>query len=206
MTSPRRSPQATSSHEGFDFTGHMRRLCGDLVARLSELQHVDLSRVAISYRQTRKRVSHGLQASLTPLRFEGGALQKKRNGRQWTVQRLYDAEGREMLYLLNFYLPRFLDQPYSEKLVTVLHELWHISPAFDGDLRRFEGRYSAHTHSQKEYDEAMRRLAERWLSLDPPEPIHAFLRHDFRALATRHGPIRAVRYPQPKLILVKCNS
>ena len=30
----------------------------------------------------------------------------------------------------------FLDQTFEEKLVTVFHELYHISPAFDGDLRR----------------------------------------------------------------------
>lgn len=203
MTAPRRTNAANPASSGFDFTHHMHRLCDDLVARLDELSHIDLSRVAISYRQTRKRVPHGLQASLTPMRFEGGALRSSRRGRQWTIQRLFDPSGREMLYLLNFYLPRFLDQPYREKLVTVLHELWHISPTFDGDLRRFEGRYSAHTHSQKEYDRAMDRLVERWLAMDPPAEVHEFLQYDFRDLTARHGPIRALRFPQPKLIPIR---
>ena len=41
---------------------------------------------------------------------------------------------------MSFYLPRFCDQSLDEKLSTVMHELWHISPAFDGDIRRLPGR------------------------------------------------------------------
>ena len=57
-----------------------------------------------------------------------------------------------MLYILNFYLPRFLDLPFREKLTTMLHELWHIGPKFDGDVRRLGGRCFAHGSSQKQYD------------------------------------------------------
>ena len=64
-------------------------------------------------------------------------------------------DRREILYVMTFCLPRFLDQPFEEKLVTLFHELFHIGPAFDGDLRRYAGRYEVHTHSQKEYDGAM---------------------------------------------------
>ena len=87
-------------------------------------------------------------ASLTPLRFAGGQRHTLRRGRQWTLQRVCE-DGREMLYILNFYLPRFLDLPLDEKLTTVVHELWHIGPRFDGDLRRFGGRCYAHSGSQK---------------------------------------------------------
>ena len=131
---------ASSRPRGFHFTEHMRRLCGDICHRLPELRHVDLTRVAVAFCQARKRVDHGMHASLTPMRFEGGSLYTRRQGRDFTVQRLYGAGGSEMLYILNFYLPRFQDAPFEEKLVTVLHELWHISPNFDGDLRRFPGR------------------------------------------------------------------
>ncbi len=56
---------------GFDFTGHMRRFCRTLVADLPELAHIDLERVAIGFRQTRRRGTAGVQATLTPLRFAG---------------------------------------------------------------------------------------------------------------------------------------
>jgi hypothetical protein len=189
-----------TSTAGFDFTSHMRALCADLAARLPDLAHVDTTRMAIRFCQTRRRTRHGLYASLTPLRFAGGALVSRRRGRSWSVERLYDDAGREMLYLLSFYLPRFLDRAFADKLCTVVHELWHVSPDFNGDLRRHEGRYFAHGPCQKQYDALVSSLAAKWRSLDPPPEIYDFLRHDFRALVRRHGPIVGQMIRTPKLI------
>ncbi|MGO8751237.1 MAG: hypothetical protein ACLQNE_35265 [Thermoguttaceae bacterium] len=185
---------------GFDFTLHMRRLCEDMTARVAELRHVDMARVAIGFSQTRKSVRHGMYASLTPLRFRGGSAETIRRGRKWIIQRLMDESGREMLYILTFYLPRFLDLGFREKLTTVVHELWHIGPRFDGDLRRFSGRCYAHSGSQSRYEAHVQRLAEKWLGLDPPAGLHCFLRYDFRSLAEAHGKIFGRRIPAPKLL------
>ena len=105
-----------------------------------------------------------------------------------------------MLYLLSFYLPRFLERPFEEKLATVVHELWHIGPAFDGDLRRHPGRCYAHTHSQKQYDALVQKLAERWLALDPPAEIHAFLHSNFRQLEARYGRVFGQKIRTPRLL------
>jgi hypothetical protein len=171
-----------------------------MVGRLAELQHIDMSRVAIGFCQTRKPVAHGLQAALTPMRFEGGQCSTVRRNRKLTVQQIVDETGREFLYLLTFYLPRFLDQPLHEKLVTILHELWHISPGFDGDLRRHEGRCYVHTASEREYDAAMAVLAQKWLARRPPLAIYEFLQESFGSLCAKHGRVYGTRIPAPKLI------
>ena len=88
-----------------------------------------------AFRRLAARASR-MFATLTPLRFAGGRMHTFRRKRRWRIQRLYDPDGREMLYILTFYLPRFLDLPLREKLTTVLHELWHVGPEFDGDVRR----------------------------------------------------------------------
>src|ERR1700687_2300102 len=93
----------------FDFTTAMRALCEDVGARVPEFAHIRMDSVAVTFAQARRRVSYGLQAKLTPLRFEGGELVTRRAGRTWTIQRWYAGEV-EMLYILTFYLPRFLDQ------------------------------------------------------------------------------------------------
>ena len=186
--------------EGFDFTYHAARLCTDLCQRLEELRHIDMGRVAVRYCQVRKAVPHGLQASLTPLRFEQGNLYTTRGGRRWTIQRLYHPGGVEMLYLLSFYLPRFLNQSFEEKLATVVHELWHISPEFNGDVRRLPGRCYAHGESEEHFHATMHELARRWLALQPPEDLFAFLRYDFADLRRRHGSIYGVRIRTPRLI------
>jgi hypothetical protein len=184
---------------GFDFTSHMRRLAGDLVERLPELGHIDLSRMAISFCQARKNVRHGMYASLTPMRFGEGKLDTVRRGRRWGIQRLYNDAGVEMLYILNFYLPRFLDLGLREKLTTVVHELWHVSPRFNGDLRRYRGRCYAHGSSRRAFDKVADRLVRRWLAMEPPGELYEFLRYDFRELSLQHGRVYGVKVPAPKL-------
>ena len=184
---------------GFDFTRAMRLLCEDVALRLPHFAHVRVEEIAITFAQTRRRVSHGLQAKLTPLRFEKGALVTRRGGRTWTLERLYEGE-REMLYILTFYLPRFLDHSFREKLITVFHELYHISPLFDGDIRRMDGRYHVHTHSQQEYDREMDQLVGEYLRRSPPAELVDFLKLNFRGLCARHGAVVGKRLPTPKLI------
>ncbi len=188
------------SHPRFDFTGQMRTVCQDVVARLPDLCHIDLSRVAVAFCQTRKRVRHGLYASLTPMRFKGGSLVTRRAGRWYTLQRLYDADEREQLYILSFYLPRFMEVSLREKVSTIIHELWHISPAFDGDIRRHEGRCYAHTGSQRNYDAQMNQMADRWLSHCPPEDVYSFLKLSFAELRATHGRVVGIKVRHPRLI------
>ena len=195
------SATRSSPANGFDFTSRMRLLCADMIARTPELAHVDLSRIAVTFSQTRKGVSWGMYASLTPLRFQGGSLTTLRRGRQYQVQRIVDAQGQEMLYLLSFYLPRFMNLVFREKLITVFHELWHIGPEFDGDLRRHEGRCFAHTHSQAEYDRQMGVFTDRWQASSPCPSLWSFLEHNFHELQAASGPIYGLRVKRPKLVL-----
>ncbi len=190
---------------GLDFTAAMRRLCGDIAARISDLNHVAIDRVAFRVCQTRKAVPHGVFASLTPLRFAGGERVTRRRNRLWTIRPLLDSSGQELLYLLSFYLPRFCDQTLEEKLSTVVHELWHIGPAFDGDLRRLPGRFYAHGSSEAEFHDQMRAAARQWLSLSPPPELYAFLECDFRQLCQRHGGVFGARIPTPKLVLASAD-
>jgi predicted metallopeptidase len=180
----------------------MRHLCEDMVARLDWLRHIDMARVAVSFSQARKATSHGMYASLTPMRFAGGRTHTIRGGQKWGVQRLCAADGREMLYILTFYLPRFLDLPFREKLSTVMHELWHIGPRFDGDVRRYGGRCFAHGSSQERYEHHVERLVNAWLASGPAESVYEFLRYDFHQLLARHGRVYGRKIPTPKLIRV----
>ena len=70
-TTPQVSDPATG--RGFHFTDRMRLLCIDITTRCPEMQHIDMTHVAVSFNQTRKAVRHGMWASLTPMRFENGS-------------------------------------------------------------------------------------------------------------------------------------
>lgn len=189
-----------SVRPGFDFTLAMRDLCADIATRLTDFHHVEMERVALNICQTRSDVSHGMYASLTPLRFAGGAERKIVRGVSWGVEPLCDDTGQEYLYLLSFYLPRFQNVALEEKLITVFHEMWHIAPEFNGDVRRHPGRCYAHGSSQRRYDAQMTRLAQAWLALDPPSHLYEFLSLSFSELVAEHGRVMGKRWQAPKLV------
>jgi predicted metallopeptidase len=185
----------------FDFCGHVRRLCADVVRHCRELSHIDVSRLLFGMTQARSGRPHGLQARVTPLRFPGGALTRRRGAATYQVQR-YFVDGREMLYLVTFCLPRFLDGDFDDKFITLFHELYHISPRFEGDLRRHEGRCALHSTSKRLYDAHMAGLARAYLSNGADRPLHSFLRLNFAQLEHRHGGVAAVVVPRPRLLPV----
>jgi len=145
------------------------------------------------------RDAQGLQARVTPLRFAKGQLQHQKRGFIYQIQR-YVHDHDEFLYLLTFCLPRYLDQDFDHKMVTLFHELYHIGPAFDGDLRRHEGRYHLHSHSKCDYDRLAADLARRYLADNPDPRLSSFLRLNFQQLCERHGKVIGVVVPRPKLV------
>jgi hypothetical protein len=191
--------------QAFDFCSAIRRLCADIVSRCDGLRHVDLSRVLFGVTQARTGRSHGLQARVTPLRFRDGQLTRRRRDVTYQVQR-YFVEAHEFLYLVTFCLPRFLDQEFDDKFITLFHELFHISPQFNGDLRRHSGRYAIHSRSQRLYDQQMAGLAREYLAGAPDPGLHAFLRLNFFQLQERHGSVIGVVVPRPKLVPVFRNA
>jgi hypothetical protein len=183
----------------------MERLTHDVVTRSEIFRHIDVSRLLFGVTQARSGRPHGLQARVTPLRFRFGKLTHRRRGVKYQVQR-YFVGGREMLYVVTFCLPRFLNLDFDEKLVTLFHELYHIGPAFDGDLRRHGGRYAIHTHSKRCYDKHMAQLARAYLT-DGAEPaLYGFLRLNFAQLHHRHGGIVGAAIPRPKLLPVAASK
>jgi len=183
-----------------DYTAKMRELVEDICRRVPAFSHVDPQRIAICYAQTRRAGPQGTHASIYPLRFPGGKLEEARGGRTWRLPRL-TVEGREALYALFFFLPRFCDLPADGKLTTVLHELYHISPSFDGDLRRLPGSYWQHGSSRDSYDALMGQYAAAYLAASPPDGLMSLLGLTFGELRAKYGAIggatmrRPVPYP-----------
>lgn len=198
---PPRSATVPPQTRPLDFCERMRRVCADVASRCEALRHVHMPAVLMSFTPSRNRSLFGLQARVTPLRFRGGKLTRQHGRVEYQVQR-FTVDGVEMMYVLTFCLPRFLDQTFEEKLVTVFHELYHISPIFDGDLRRHPGRYAVHSHSKQCYDAHMAELVKEYLA-DHPEPeLFEFLRLGHLELWERHGGITGVVVPRPKLLPV----
>lgn len=187
--------------EPFNFSRAMSALLHDISRHVPEFGHIRSAHVLVTFLQARNQRRHGLQARVTPLRFAGGQLVRQGRGRLFQVQRLI-VDGHEILYLMTFSLPRFLNQSFDDKMVTVFHELYHIGPNFDGDLRRHRGRCSLHTTSKRRYDERMSGLARQYLASGAHQAIHGFLRLNFAQLAHRHGRVIGVKIPRLRILPV----
>lgn len=183
----------------FDFSRTMFRLCRDIVSRCEAFHHIDVDRILFTVSQACKSRRHGLQAKVTPMRFQDGQIIRQRGGRFYQVQR-YWVDRVEMLYLMTFCLPRFLDQSFDQKFVTIFHELYHIAPEFNGDLRRHGGRCSIHTRSKKGYDRHMAQLVREYLDRGADPSLHAFLRLSFQQIESRHETLFGLSVPTPKLV------
>ena len=183
----------------FDFSAAMRSLVHDIATRCPEFGHLQVPRILITATQARSAYMHGLQARVTPLRFPNGQLTRQRRGVTYHIQR-YLLDEQEFLYVMSFVLPRFMDQTFDQKMVTLFHELYHIHPKCNGDLRRHAGRYHLHTHCQREYDRGMADHARDYLMTKPDPTLSGFLRLNFTQLQDRHGAVTGIVVPRPKII------
>ncbi|PLY06152.1 MAG: hypothetical protein C0624_04520 [Desulfuromonas sp.] len=137
-----------------------------LVATCEELAHINVDKLLFTFSRSRRPGRGGLLARITPLRGKAGSRQlERRNGRfleTWEYPE-FKHEGREVLYLITLLLPRFFHLEPRERLTTLLHELWHISPACDGDIRRYPGARYAHGERHHGYDAQVEALTSRYL-------------------------------------------
>ncbi|MDR2346657.1 MAG: hypothetical protein LBE18_11365 [Planctomycetaceae bacterium] len=187
----------------FDYTAALSRVCADVCFRVPALNHIDMERVAVCYSQTRHSAPVGTFACVVPLRFKDGSPTKITRSGEVTLHRYCSDLGVEYLYIIYFYIPRFIELRLSQKLETIVHELYHISPLFNGDIRRFAGRCSTHGTSQKKYDSIVKNFVEHWLKQNPPPQIWDFLRLDYKELIEMYGKLVGKKINFPKFIPVK---
>lgn len=184
----------------FDYTEAMECLIRHIIAHCPEFAHVDMDRVVVASIRTRTPGAHGIYASVQPLRFKDGARTIKRRGRTYSMPEIRVGEV-EMMYIVYFALPRFADLDFATKMTTVFHELYHIGPKFDGDIRRFPGRNYAHGHSRKKFNALVQGFVDEYQSRPESELPTSFLRMSFKELQTRYGGVEAqrVKPPRPQL-------
>lgn len=183
-----------------NLTRELERLVAHITAHVPELAHIDPARLLICISSTRGGGIRGTYAKIHPLRFPGGAktVERRRGRHTWLcTMPSINHRGKEILYVIYFLVPRFFDLPPREKLVTVFHELYHVSPAFDGDIRRFPGRNFAHGSSTRMYNAYMGMLVDAYLAEHGEPELLAFLDGTLAELRGRHRTIVGRRFRVP---------
>jgi len=188
-----------------NLTTELERLIADIVSRMPEFGHIDPTRILVCVSSTRSGGVQGTYAKIHPLCFENGTRSKtiSRGVRGHTYEMpTISHRGIEMLYVVYFLIPRFLNLPFREKLITLFHELFHISPEFNGDIRRFPGRNYAHGSSTKSYNAYMARLVNAYLEEHDTGSLTAFLEGDMESIRKRYKTIVGRKMAAPRIVMV----
>jgi hypothetical protein len=183
----------------------MKNLITDISRFCRDFSHIESEKILVAVSQSRNNRKYGLQAKLVPLKFQEGRRIIHASGDWYCKMPPLIYEGQEILYVIYFCLPRFQNLGFNEKMAIVFHELYHISPSFNGDIRRFPGKYYQHSKSEKEYDRIVQLLSESYLQSARSKEFTRFLRYGFEELKQKYGEVIGLKRRLPEPILFKRN-
>lgn len=199
-----------------NYTDRLTMLMEDVVRRVPRLSFINMADVLVFARSGRSTAEGAFATchclSLPPSEpgyyfWRDRTTHKLTRRSEWFVTKspLVTVGGRDIKYMLSFTLPRFCDQsldrsrkerfypgaePWTAKLDTVIHELYHIDPQLAG-IRRIEredGTYSANCHGHR-FFEQVSQMVHTYLASKPDPMVYDFLRDDFTGLESRYGGI-----------------
>lgn len=141
-----------------NLTEGLREAAGEICTWVPELARIDVSRVQFSlfYARQAKR-------TLTYARCYPLSREVRQIGRRWyALEPIYTPQRRKARYIVAFAWKRYWNLSPRKRLETLVHELYHISPRFDGELRSFEtGGF--HGHGLRWFDRQVRELMETYI-------------------------------------------
>jgi hypothetical protein len=177
----------------------------DIIAGIStsvtSFSHIDPGQIQVCISSNRNNGRGATFGKLVPLRFKGGEELLYFRGKCYAMPRVFQ-NGTRILYLVYFYSPRFIDLPPHEKLRVIFHELYHISPDFNGDIRRFGRGGSAHGNSKKRYDLRFEREMKEFMEHLAKTRHWEFLSMDSKTLFSRYRKVLSHRMKTPKPSIV----
>ena len=197
-------PFEPQTAEGLLFNEALGLLIGEILRWVPDLNHIKLNQLRVSVTYNKSRSRSGLLAYLLPMKFRGGSpVEVRHRGKHvyhWAMLPQFH-EGREILYLIYFMVPRFTNLSFRDKLETIIHELYHVHPDFNGDLRRFSGRSQWHGN-MKDYDRKVSQMTDCFLNSPHNPHVYEFLKGNHGRLMRKYGNIRMekIREPRPRLL------
>lgn len=140
-------------------------LIRDVAERLEGFSHLRAEKILVVTGEARR----ASRASVKPLTFANGKS-RDRAGRQKPIVRW---NGKRMLYCITLRPLFFRSSTAEERVETLIHELFHIAPAFDGTL------HPARRHAAlgRKFQRKLRPLVRRYLSHCPREVLDILSYH-----------------------------
>ncbi len=193
--------KSESGERELNLSEALAAVIAEIVRACPSLGHIDLERVLVCIGSNRGGRRGGVFGKLVPLKFQNGAGVLRYRGSVYALPEI-SREEKSILYLVYFYMPRFFDLPWEEKLRVMFHELYHISPRFNGDIRRMGKVKAAHGHSKKRFDSLFTHELSRFAA-DVRETGHFdFLRMDSKSLFSSYTRVSGIRMKNPRPVII----
>jgi hypothetical protein len=169
-----------------------------------EFRNFDINRILVCCASNRRDGRGATYGKLLPMRFKDGSPVIKHKNRFYTIPKL-KINGHEIYYIIYFYVPKFFDLSAKEKIRVIFHELYHINPEFNGDIRRMGKVKSAHGHSKKAFEQNYIDYAESFFKSIYDTPYCNFLAMNSYDLKKYFCKIQYKRIKQIKPVLLDRN-
>ncbi|HDP80611.1 MAG TPA: hypothetical protein ENN21_07200 [Spirochaetes bacterium] len=182
-----------------DLTDVLTALAQEIVLRCPSFSHCDLSKITLCLGSNRSGRG-AIYGKLVPLRFRGGAASLGYRGKTYTMP-VVMRNGVEQRYIIYFYYPRFFDLSPLEKLRVLFHELYHISPDFNGDIRRMAPVKASHGGSRKGFDRNFQEELALFHAHISSTPYMKFLAMDAAALHRAFKKVTGTRMKTPRPVV-----
>jgi monofunctional biosynthetic peptidoglycan transglycosylase len=204
-----------------NYTDQITRLMHDIVRRVPQLGHIDMSRVLVFARFGRSDAEgayatcHAINLPTSEPSYyfwrdrQTGEMTRRS---EWFITKspLVERGSSSIDYLISFCLPRFCDQtiarahkeesypgapPWVAKLDTIVHELYHIDPTMQGirKLPSTNGKSTTRTHSPEFFEDVIA-MTNAYLASGVDPELLEFLKYDFEGLTRKYGRVTGTAF------------
>ncbi len=186
-----------------NLTDTLSDLIGQISTHTHFFSHINASKVVVCLGSNKRNGRGAIYGKLVPLKFKNGSEVLAFRGINYTIPVIVN-KGMPQLYAVYFYLPKFFDLSAEEKLKVIFHELYHISPEFNGDIRRMGNVKIAHGSSRKRFDLKFEKEVKIFYEYISNTSYFDFLKMDSKSLHNNYR-IYARRMKIPKPVIVTIN-
>jgi len=164
-------------------TDFFERIIEDISVKMPEFSYIaNPHRILVCLARANNTRKSGVYAKIVPMNFPNGSPFKEFDGQLYSMPQILTPNG-NIMYIIYIYLPRFFLQDFDKRLLTIIHELYHISDEFDGTIRMFGGK--PHGNSRERFNRNLLPFAERYASVADNE-LMDILKSDYKDLQKKY--------------------
>jgi len=180
-----------------NLTDILTLIINEAIKKSSLFNNCNINQILIAGSKNKSKVQKTTFSKVVPLRFKNGNNIVKYKNEEYFIPKM-SLSGYEILYIIYFYLPNFFNLSPKMKVEVIFHELYHISPEFDGDIRRVAEQKYAHGSSSLNYSKNYKKESEIFYSYIMKTKYSYFLRMKYKDIQDNFKKIKLRKIKKPK--------